>query len=118
MAGTRGKAIYGTAAWKRLRRAALQAANWRCARCHRYGTEAHHLVPLASGGPALPPLAGLEILCRVVPFSKITSRQRVVPGTALTRSLARGVNGGMAYESPRMSQTSQARGVSANAPRG
>ena len=68
MAGTRGKAIYGTAAWKRLRRAALQAANWRCARCHRYGTEAHHLVPLASGGPALPPLAGIEILCRSCHF--------------------------------------------------
>ena len=64
MAGTRGKAIYGTAAWKRLRLAALQAANWRYARCGRYGSECHHLVPLYLGGPSLPPLSGLEILCR------------------------------------------------------
>ena len=64
MAGKIGKTIYSTAAWKSLRLAALQAGGWRCSRCRRYGNEAHHLVPLASGGPVLPPLAGLEILCR------------------------------------------------------
>ena len=64
MAGRIGAAIYGTAAWKRLRLEALQAANWRCSRCHRYGNECHHRHPLTSGGPELPGLSGLEILCR------------------------------------------------------
>ena len=76
MAGTRGKAIYGTAAWKRLRLAALQAANWRCARCRRYGNEAHHLVPLASGGSALPEVSGVEILCRACHFKRHGSARR------------------------------------------
>ena len=64
MAGRIGATIYGTAAWKRLRLEALQAANWRCSRCHRYGNECHHRHPLTSGGPELPGLSGLEILCR------------------------------------------------------
>ena len=66
MAGrTRQARVYRTAAeWKRLRLAALQAANWRCSRCRRYGNEAHHKVPLHLGGPELPDLSGLEILCR------------------------------------------------------
>ena len=85
MAGTRGKAIYGTAAWKRLRLAALQAANWRCSRCRRYGNECHHKTPLHLGGPELPDLSGLEILCRSCHFQQHPSRRRAAWGDLLTR---------------------------------
>ena len=77
MAGMRGKSVYATEAWKRLRLAALRAANWRCVRCHRYGNEAHHKIPLASGGPALPDLSGIEILCRQCHFREHPARRRV-----------------------------------------
>ena len=85
MAGTRGKAIYGTAAWKRLRLAALQAANWRCARCRRYGNEAHHKIPLSRGGPELPDLSGLEILCRACHFKRHGSARRTGWDALLSR---------------------------------
>ena len=64
MAGRIGARVYRSSEWKRLRLAALQAANWRCARCRRYGNEAHHKVPLHLGGPELPDLSGLEVLCQ------------------------------------------------------
>ena len=85
MAGKIGKTIYSTAAWKSLRLAALQAAGWRCSRCRRYGNEAHHLVPLASGGPVLPPLAGLEILCRSCHFKRHPSKRRTGWNALLSR---------------------------------
>ena len=93
MAGQRGKSIYGTAAWKALRLAALVDAGWRCARCHRYGTEARHLVPLASGGPELPDLSGVEILCRRCHFERHGARQRA-PWDALLARVHADTNSG------------------------
>ena len=64
MAGRRGRAIYYTPEWDALRTAARQRAGWRCERCGGYGREVHHRIPLHAGGPALPDLDGVVVLCR------------------------------------------------------
>ena len=91
MAGRIGARVYRSAEWKRLRLAALQAANWRCSRCQRYGNQAHHKVPLHLGGPELPDLSGLEVLCRSCHFQQHPSRRRAGWGDLLTRVIAGGM---------------------------
>ena len=85
MAGRIGARVYRSSEWKRLRIAALQAANWRCSRCRRYGNEAHHKVPLHLGGPELPDLSGLEILCRSCHLQRHVRPRRAAWGDLLTR---------------------------------
>ena len=65
MAGRIGREVYRTREWALLRLAKLRSTNWRCEQCGKYAREVHHLVPLHAGGPALPPLDGLRVLCRV-----------------------------------------------------
>ena len=36
--------------WRRIRRAVLDSANWRCASCSRFGNEVDHIIPLHRGG--------------------------------------------------------------------
>ena len=43
--------IYRTPRWRLLRRSVLDAANWTCSTCGRYGNEVDHVVPMAKGGP-------------------------------------------------------------------
>ena len=56
------KAIKGRR-WERLRRQVLDAANWRCAKCGRYGNEVDHIVAQEHGGVAFD-LLNLQVLCR------------------------------------------------------
>ena len=63
MAGRIGREVYRTREWALLRLAKLRSTNWRCEQCGKYAREVHHLVPLHAGGPALPPLDGLRVLC-------------------------------------------------------
>ena len=50
MAGKAGAAVYNTPRWRRIRRAVLDAAGWRCASCRGYGNEVHHKVRIVDGG--------------------------------------------------------------------
>lgn len=63
MAGRRGRGIYGTRQWLEVRRAVLQAAGWRCARCKAFADEVHHLVKLADGGAPYD-RDNLQAICR------------------------------------------------------
>ena len=49
--------------WDRLRRKVLDAANWRCAHCGRYGNEVDHIMAMEFGGAAYD-LLNLQVLCR------------------------------------------------------
>ena len=40
----------------------LNAANWRCAKCGRYGSEVDHIIPLRRGGDPWA-LDNLQVLC-------------------------------------------------------
>ena len=52
------------AAWRRLRRAALDRDRWRCTKCESpVGLEMHHLVPLDKGGAPLA-LDNVRMQCR------------------------------------------------------
>ena len=48
--------------WKRLRRAILDAANWRCRTCGCYAKHVDHFEPLHQGGAPWDP-ANLQVLC-------------------------------------------------------
>ena len=49
--------------WKTLRLRKLESASWRCQRCSRRpAREVHHL---DKHGAPFPPMAGLEVLCRM-----------------------------------------------------
>ena len=67
MAGRRGRGVYATAAWRRFRRAAIEAAGHRCGRCGLAGAlEVHHSARLANGGAGIPArLEDAEVLCRL-----------------------------------------------------
>ena len=65
MSGRLGREVYATLEWALLRISKLRAENWRCEQCGKYAREVHHIVPLHAGGPALPPLDGLRVLCMV-----------------------------------------------------
>ena len=85
MAGRIGARVYRSSEWKRLRLAALQAANWRCSRCRRYGNECHHKVPLHLGGAEFPDLGGVEILCRSCHFKRHDTPRRTGWDALLTK---------------------------------
>ena len=69
MAGRLGSRVYRSPAWKLLASAARQRAGYRCeelvngSRCHAWANECHHVVPLDEGGPAVPGLDGIVVLC-------------------------------------------------------
>ena len=69
MAGRVGARVYRSTAWKLLASAARQRAGYRCeelvngSRCHAWANECHHVVPLDEGGPAVPGLDGVRVLC-------------------------------------------------------
>ena len=49
--------------WELLRRKVLDAADWRCAKCGRYGNEVDHILAMEFGGAAFD-LQNLQVLCR------------------------------------------------------
>ena len=63
MAGRLGREVYATREWALLRLAKLREMNYRCEQCGTYAREVHHVVPLHAGGPVLPELDGLRVLC-------------------------------------------------------
>ena len=63
MSGQRGRVVYRTPLWARVRREVLERDGWTCQSCGGPGTEAHHRVKLQDGGEAYD-LANLETLCR------------------------------------------------------
>ena len=85
MAGKRGAAIYRSREWQALRIACRSAAGGLCADCGGFGFEAHHVVPLYRGGPALPGLDGVVWLCRRCHFRRHPSRRRAVWDALLAR---------------------------------
>ena len=79
MAGHRGRTIYATAAWRRLRLVARAAAEGRCQTCGVWcwaDGECHHRDPLARGGPAIPPLDEVNWICKPCHFRKHPSARR------------------------------------------
>ena len=72
MAGRIGKTIYATAAWRRLRLAAREAAGGRCQTCDVWcwaDGEAHHVDPLARGGVSVPRLDDVKWICKKCHFA-------------------------------------------------
>ena len=64
MAGKRGRSVYGSKRWRRLRVTALDRDRWRCSSCGRAGAlEIHHKTAVAKGG-AIWALDNLEAKCR------------------------------------------------------
>lgn len=53
---------YASAAYRRNRRITLEAAGWRCQRCHQPANTADHIIPLAAGGSH--DLENLRALCQ------------------------------------------------------
>lgn len=65
---TERRTIYLTRRWQRLRGMKLKR-NPLCERCAKDGLTVgaeivHHIVHIRKGGPAFPPLSGLESLCQ------------------------------------------------------
>ena len=85
MAGRIGRSVYATREWARLRLAKLRATNWRCEHCGKYAREVHHLVPLHAGGPALPSLDGLRVLCRICHYGEHRTARRTAWRALLKR---------------------------------
>ena len=71
--------LFRTRRWKALRRAVLDAADWTCAACGRYGNEVDHLHPLQHGGKAWD-RGNLQVLCRACHIEKTRRENTVVPG--------------------------------------
>ena len=85
MAGRVGREVYATRAWALLRLTKLRATNWRCEQCGKYSKQVHHSVPLHAGGPALPPLDGLRVLCPVCHIGAHRTARRTAWRKILTR---------------------------------
>ena len=81
MAGKIGKSVYSTSAWRSLRLAALQAAGWRCARCDRYGNEAHTFSPAGERWAALSLHSPVSKFCAERAISNDTHRGGAPRGT-------------------------------------
>ena len=64
MAGRRGRGVYGSPRWQRVRREVLERAGWRCEGCGKLAGrfEIHHATPIHKGGAAFDP-GNLEALC-------------------------------------------------------
>ena len=75
MAGKQARLVYGSRRWRSLRLATLNAADWRCSRCHGYGDEVHHVKAIAVGGDPFEP-DNLEVLCRVCHLAGHTATGR------------------------------------------
>ena len=71
--------LFRTRRWKGLRLAVLNAANWTCATCGRYGNEVDHRRPLQHGGKAWTP-ANLQVLCRSCHIEKTRRENTRAPG--------------------------------------
>lgn len=67
--------------WEDLRRAVLDAANWRCAGCGGYANEVDHIVPLHKRGAPRDP-ANLQALCGGCHGAKTRSENRREPTEA------------------------------------
>ena len=85
MAGRIGREVYATREWALLRLEKLRATNWRCEQCGKYSKQVHHLVPLHAGGPALPPLDGLRVLCQVCHHGAHITARRIAWRQILSR---------------------------------
>ena len=63
-------------AWRRIRRAVLDRAGWRCERCGKAGRlECHHIVPHAAGGGE--EMSNLQALCRGCHFEQHGARPKM-----------------------------------------
>ena len=71
--------LFRTRRWKGLRLAILDAANWTCAACGRYGNEVDHLRPLQRGGKAWD-RGNLQVLCRACHIEKTRRENTKEPG--------------------------------------
>ena len=71
--------LFRTRRWKALRRAVLDAANWTCATCGRYGNEVDHVRPLQRGGTAWD-RGNLQVLCRACHIEKTRRENTKEPG--------------------------------------
>ena len=80
--------------WKRLRRAILDAANWRCRTCGGYANHVDHIQPLHKGGDHWKK-SNLQPLCRACHKVK-SSEEYASPDperrawAALVRGIAKG----------------------------
>ena len=74
--------------WVRVRRQVLDASNWRCARCGRYGNEVDHIEPLHQGGDPWA-LDNLQVLCRDCHIRKTAAenRRELTPAEAAWQAL-------------------------------
>ena len=61
--------IYGLRRWKLLRRAILNASNWRCEVCGALAIEVHHIQPIRNGGAPFD-AANCEAICRACHLSE------------------------------------------------
>ena len=61
--------------WARVRRAVLDAANWRCAICGRYANEVDHVVALRRGGVPYDP-SNLQAICKTDHILKTAGENR------------------------------------------
>ena len=100
MAGTLGRGVYATRAWRSLSAACKAAAGGLCADCGSFGFECHHKIPLYLGGPELPGLAGVAVAVPVVSFSAAPVAVAHVMGRT-ARSLAVRLKGGARRCQPR-----------------
>ena len=70
MAGKLGREIYRDRRWPGLRRAALDAAGWRCEKCGRAGRlEAHHKEPIFRRPALAFDINNIWVLCRPCHFA-------------------------------------------------
>ncbi len=84
--------LYGTAAWKRLRRAHLRRFPF-CTYCEATGLLAFantvdHIVPISAGGPPLPGHDGLSSLC--APCHSRKTARGIEAGAVRTRKPRKG----------------------------
>jgi len=80
MASRRGKIVYGSRRWKRVRREALKLANWRCSRCRGVGRlEVHHRHKLETdeGWARAFDISNLQVLCRSCHFDEHRVEERI-----------------------------------------
>ena len=76
--------------WRRARRAVLDAANWTCQTCGRYGNEVDHITPIdrMAADADLCAVEGLQCLCRGCHISKSRGEAETpTPGREAWREL-------------------------------